>query len=144
MSRLKKKYGNFRLRIEIKNDIGKLANKIIQSPTHLSYNITLNRQSKFQKATSNNLEKNIFSVRFRCDVLAHRSTNSRASLSAGRLLTVQYPTGTRQLLARKNVEIGVPTEAQPWGDAPRFATLQHGDCTVYVLFAVLFPRGEIV
>lgn len=93
-----------------------------------------------QKAKSSNLERNNFSVRLRCDVLAHRSTNSRrvAVRPQGGPLTLQF------LLLAEVVEAPATRKKcrdcrreQPRGVGGRFATLQHGDCAV--CFVCLLP-----
>lgn len=58
---------------------------------------------------------------------------ARRSLQAAQYLS----TGTRVLLEGKNVEVGEHAEAQTWGVAPQFPTLQHGDCAV--CFVCLLP-----
>ena len=92
-----------------------------------------------QKAKSSNLAANNFSVWLRCDVLAHRSTNSpRRSPQGGLLMLLFLPT---KPVSRKNVEIGKYSpgvrsaecgvrRAEHWGVGRRFAALQRGDCTV--------------
>lgn len=74
-------------------------------------------------------------MRLRCDVLAHRSTNSPvASQSAGRFADATISTATQPPGTRKKCRDW--RGAQPWG-VGRFATLQHGDCTV--CFVCLLP-----
>lgn len=112
---------------------------------------------QLQKAKSSNLAGNNFSVRLRCDVLAHRSTNSRVpSQSAGRSADAAIsaagarsrstqPHRLTNSRAHRHTDTGnlekMPRLArrapQPWGVGRQFATLQHGDCTV--CFVCLLP-----
>lgn len=101
-----------------------------------------------QKAKSSNLARNNFSVRLRCDVLAHRSTNSRAaSQSAGRFadVTISATRSQRYRQLGKNAEIGEENAAALGCRPP----IRHvATRRLYRLFclplSILFPPGEIV
>lgn len=69
----------------------------------------------------------------RCDVLAHRSTNSPRRSPQGGLLTLQFLPLNEAPVSKKMSRLANRT-AEPWGVDRRFATLQRADCTVCFVY----------
>lgn len=94
-----------------------------------------------QKAKGCNRARNNFSVRLRCDVLAHRSTNSRlrnpqgaARAADGTIFAAPRRTALRSAHQHleKKLRLAKRTPG-PWGVGCRFAALQRENCAVRFL-----------